>query len=155
MFRTIEIGFVWVNGGPEAKVNGRRLLTAKLAPTVFYATAAVVAMIFRHNGTDNSDIPICLCLGGWIGQDLIYFYQFDYTLPDDGSHKEMVVPMNVHYMIHRYGEWTMLILGESVLSLLTADIAYYDGSLFYVSFFSGILSVSFGAPFQFAALLST
>lgn len=30
--------------------------------------------------------------------------------------------MNVNYAIHRYGEWTILMLGETVLSLLIVDI---------------------------------
>ena len=30
-----------------------------------------------------------------------------------------VIPMNVNFCIHRFSEWTMLMLGESILSLLT------------------------------------
>jgi hypothetical protein len=47
--------------------------------------------------------------------------------------------MNVDYAIHRYGEWTMLMLGESVLSLLIVDVVVTFG---YIStFLAGIVSI--------------
>jgi hypothetical protein len=50
------------------------------------------------------------------------------------------VPMNISFVIHRYGEWTMLMLGESVLSLLIVDVT--EGSSYYNTFFSGIISIT-------------
>jgi hypothetical protein len=50
------------------------------------------------------------------------------------------VPMNISFTIHRYGEWTMLMLGESVLSLLIVEVA--EGSSYYKTFFSGIISIT-------------
>ena len=49
--------------------------------------------------------------------------------------------MNINFAIHRYGEWTMLMLGESVLSLLIVDVS--ERSDYYKTFFSGILSITF------------
>jgi hypothetical protein len=49
------------------------------------------------------------------------------------------VPMNVDYVFHRYGEWTMLMLGESVLSLLVVDIVASSG--YYEEFICGIISI--------------
>jgi hypothetical protein len=47
--------------------------------------------------------------------------------------------MNIDYAIHRYGEWTMLMLGESVLSLLIVDVVVTIG---YIStFLAGIVSI--------------
>jgi hypothetical protein len=43
------------------------------------------------------------------------------------------------FCIHRYGEWTMLMLGESILSLLIVEIS--DNRNYYVTFYAGILSV--------------
>lgn len=49
------------------------------------------------------------------------------------------VPMNVDFAIHRYGEWIMLMLGESILSLLIVDIV--DTSGYYSTFVGGIVSI--------------
>jgi hypothetical protein len=49
------------------------------------------------------------------------------------------VPLNIDFVIHRYGEWIMLMLGESVLSLLVVDVN--DGFNYYAAFFSGIVSI--------------
>jgi hypothetical protein len=46
--------------------------------------------------------------------------------------------MNIDFSIHRHGEWTMLVLGESVLSLLIVDGFARD---FYVIFYSGVVTV--------------
>jgi hypothetical protein len=35
-------------------------------------------------------------------------------LPPGGKHKEISVPMNIDFCIHRYGAWTMLMLGTCV-----------------------------------------
>jgi len=47
--------------------------------------------------------------------------------------------LNINYCIHRYGEWTMLMLGESVLSLLivsqTQDMGYFK------TFMCGIITI--------------
>jgi hypothetical protein len=48
------------------------------------------------------------------------------------------IPMNVDFSIHRHGEWTMLVLGESVLSLLIVDGFARD---FYMIFYSGVVTV--------------
>ena len=53
-----------------------------------------------------------------------------------------MVPMNIDYATHRYGEWTMLMLGESVLSLLIVG-ARQDND-YYQTFYCGIVSISLG-----------
>lgn len=50
------------------------------------------------------------------------------------------VPMNIDYAIHRYGEWTMLMLGETVLSLLIVGVYVEHG--FYKIVYCGILTIS-------------
>lgn len=48
--------------------------------------------------------------------------------------------MNIDYAIHRYGEWIMLMLGESVLSLLIVGVKERDD--FYKTFYCGIISIA-------------
>jgi hypothetical protein len=48
------------------------------------------------------------------------------------------IPINIDFSIHRHGEWTMLLLGESVLSLLIVDGVGRD---FYMTFYCGIVTV--------------
>ena len=48
--------------------------------------------------------------------------------------------MNIDYAIHRYGEWTMLMLGETVLSLLIVGVK--EEPDYYKTFYSGIISIS-------------
>lgn len=48
--------------------------------------------------------------------------------------------MNINFVIHRFGEWTMLMLGESVLSLLVVDVS--ETSQYYKTLFSGIVSIT-------------
>jgi hypothetical protein len=57
------------------------------------------------------------------------------------------VPINVDFSIHRYGEWVMLMLGESVLSLLVVDIAHT--TRYYLSFLGGIVSIIMGQYLHF------
>lgn len=53
----------------------------------------------------------------------------------------LVVPMNVDFNIHRNAEWTMLMLGESVFSLLVEEISESSG--FYSTFYCGLITVIF------------
>jgi hypothetical protein len=50
------------------------------------------------------------------------------------------VPLNVDFTIHRNGEWTMLMLGESVFSLLIVEVPH-ETNMFYTTFFCGMLTV--------------
>jgi hypothetical protein len=91
-------------------------------------------------------IPIYFSIGGWFAQEITYFYMFGFASADE-SNKGWVVPMNIPYLIHRYGEWTNLVLGESVLALLTAATSkddYYLGyqKKFLAAFFMSLVTVS-------------
>jgi hypothetical protein len=48
--------------------------------------------------------------------------------------------MNVDYTIHRYGEWVMLLLGESVLSLLIVKFVPSQG--YQQVFYCGVVSIA-------------
>lgn len=56
-----------------------------------------------------------------------------------GTVSRRTVPMNVDFAIHRFGEWIMLMLGESVLSLLIVDIV--DTTGYHQTFLCGIFSI--------------
>jgi hypothetical protein len=48
--------------------------------------------------------------------------------------------MNIDFVIHRYSEWTMLMLGESILSLLIVDIPN-ESSDYFTTFYCGLITV--------------
>ena len=50
--------------------------------------------------------------------------------------------MNIDFIIHRNGEWIMLMLGESIFSLLIAFVGK-EGNAFYTVFYCGIVTVIF------------
>jgi hypothetical protein len=61
--------------------------------------------------------------------------------------RRKTVPINVDFAIHRYGEWIMLMLGESVLSLLIVEVV--DTAEYYKAFIGGILSITLGQYLHF------
>lgn len=120
-----------------------------LIPLGFFVAATVLTALLEGTPDWNypgSYIPIWLCIAGWFAQELTYFYIFGFASSDE-SNKGWVVPMNIPYLIHRYGEWTNLVLGESILSLLTAatskDNKYLGVDFSFLStFFSALVLVS-------------
>lgn len=85
-----------------------------------------------------------LMLAGYVFNNIIFWYIYMvFVVPrmDGGDHTKSTVPMNVDYCIHRYGEWTMLMLGETVLSLLMVG-GVKDDPEYYKIFSSGIVSIS-------------
>lgn len=148
---------VWVEGQPVAKVCARREIIMMTPILVFSMTATIYAGLqydpvgghrFLAGGESSpysyesksptTNIPIILLLSGGLTYTAAITF-FIFTLPSGGRHKEVTVPLNVDFVIHRYGEWTMLVLGESILSLLIVEVI--EGSHYYVTFYSGILSV--------------
>ena len=51
-----------------------------------------------------------------------------------------MIPMNISFYIHRMGEWTMLMLGECVFSLVIVDVPD-ETSEFFFTFYCSILAV--------------
>lgn len=88
---------------------------------------------------EEDDTAIWLCLGGAVASVAGTGFVIIFCVPTDGSHRKFTVPMNIGYCIHRYGEWTMLMLGETVLSLRIVDLS--DGFDYYKTFFSGVISI--------------
>eukprot|EP00521_Asterionellopsis_glacialis_P011177 CAMPEP_0195292256 /NCGR_PEP_ID=MMETSP0707-20130614/8732_1 /TAXON_ID=33640 /ORGANISM="Asterionellopsis glacialis, Strain CCMP134" /LENGTH=631 /DNA_ID=CAMNT_0040352663 /DNA_START=59 /DNA_END=1954 /DNA_ORIENTATION=+ len=82
--------------------------------------------------------PICLVLFGAVAERLYHFIYLVFYLPRDKSHQKYHVPINIDFFIHRNGEWTMLVLGESILSLL---VVQGSGRNHNVAFYVGVLTV--------------
>eukprot|EP00566_Odontella_aurita_P006424 CAMPEP_0113547210 /NCGR_PEP_ID=MMETSP0015_2-20120614/12230_1 /TAXON_ID=2838 /ORGANISM="Odontella" /LENGTH=593 /DNA_ID=CAMNT_0000447741 /DNA_START=82 /DNA_END=1863 /DNA_ORIENTATION=+ /assembly_acc=CAM_ASM_000160 len=85
-----------------------------------------------------TDIPVWLCLGGWLWST-IFDVAMVIFLPGNGEHKKITVPMNIDYAIHRYGEWIMLLLGESILSILISETG--TSLRYFITFYCAIISV--------------
>lgn len=164
---------------PAAKVAARRDMERLFVPTFFYLAAAVYSCYLYYfsysqyhdaygYGKANSygesscqewdntkDLPIYLCLGGWLSS-IIVGYVMDvlaYSPPGSGYSKlncsstakrsrmvEMSVPRNILFCMHRYDEWFMLMFGESIISLLIVD-GHNESPKYKLAFFSGIISV--------------
>lgn len=79
---------------------------------------------------------VCAWLSGIITQPIIILLR----VVEGKGFKDLSVPLNIGYVIHRNGEWTMLMLGESILSLLIVEVSD-EVTDFYITFYTGILSV--------------
>mmetsp|Transcript_5699 Transcript_5699/g.7280 ORF Transcript_5699/g.7280 Transcript_5699/m.7280 type:complete len:563 (+) Transcript_5699:38-1726(+) len=153
----LEIRFIGVVGEDASKYSCMTDVISQI-PTFLFVTAATIAAgtkYFSGNddhqyrqlaGSGNDDytseaafhIPIALMVCSWLvrhslGSVLIFSRA-------GKDFKKRSIPINVEFMIHRFGEWTMLMLGESILSLLIVELAY-DSLNYYITFYLGILSV--------------
>lgn len=161
MCRYMEILLIGCVGQNSALVQARREARLKVVPTILLWAASIYTGIkffgnkensqlsgehrvlageqtMTHYADETTNIPIYLIFGSSA------FYVFGnivaaLLLPED--FKAVTVPVNVTYIIHRIGEWIMLMLGESVLSLLI--VVSPTKSEYYITFFCAILSVVF------------
>merc|ERR1719230_1446225 len=104
----------------------------------FYLGASVVAGHGYGNGLDyNSwnvgDLPMALLFFAML-YSLVWDLITAFTVwsEKNSNIKLYMVPMNIDYQIHRFGEFTMLFFGEAVLSLLivghNASFSEYSNS---------------------------
>mmetsp|Transcript_35245 Transcript_35245/g.38994 ORF Transcript_35245/g.38994 Transcript_35245/m.38994 type:complete len:582 (+) Transcript_35245:26-1771(+) len=140
-FRYIEVA-LFVVGDPAAKVAAKRDIRWRILPTFFFFGAACESGIFlltENAECISSDRPIWFCLSGWVSW-VVVRYCGDVVFSPKEQYWEFSVPINIHFCMHRYGEWFMLMLGESIISLLIVE---GDNESFHhaVKFYSGILSV--------------
>jgi hypothetical protein len=152
--RLFEIAFIWVTGEKAAMRNCRTDIKMSLPPFFLILTATIYSGV-KHYGNDNDydrllgedsskeinkdHIPIILCaLLPIVWPASVIFMRF---CVDTGDVTKNMVPMNIEFAIHRYGEWTMLLLGESILSLLVVDTSL-ESSDYYITFYAGIISVT-------------
>mmetsp|Transcript_944 Transcript_944/g.1542 ORF Transcript_944/g.1542 Transcript_944/m.1542 type:complete len:481 (+) Transcript_944:63-1505(+) len=142
-----------VIGGDEAKVHAASDVARKMWAIIpFLLSAAVSGRSYffpLYEGEKNGEEPeqwgeniaILLCLGGFVSEQVYVLLDTFVWIPNTGrDFKELRVPLNIEFTLHRLGEWVMLMLGESVLALLLVEGS--DDRRYYVTFYSGILSVT-------------
>jgi hypothetical protein len=89
----------------------------------------------------TSDTAACIYAVSFVFYYVIQFVkQAAGHYMSNSGHEEDIrltyVPQNIDFMIHRYNEWIMLMIGEAVLSLLIVDVSetwdYYKITIFGV-----------------------
>jgi Bacterial low temperature requirement A protein (LtrA) len=142
-------------GGPEAKHNAFVDMRHRGVSALLYAAAAVWAIVDYAMGGDKDvdaeekekdDIyvnrgPIIMCLMAFFTHTLYLTFDRLVWIDPGKSHKEKYVPMNLEFVTHRFGEWTMLMLGESVLALLIVEQSH-NLTRYYTTFYAGIITVT-------------
>jgi len=140
-----EIKYIWVDGDDSAKHASGNDLKHYLFTGLFTLAATIYSGLLYYTdiGTEGQMYhgPMIIMLAGWFTKPFaVYLVHITFGYTD---FKRYSVPMNVDFLIHRYGEWTMLMLGESILSLLIVnDISDYSEREFYTTFYLGIVSVT-------------
>ena len=94
-----EAGYVNTNATYNDKDDDHRLL----AGDAVYSTDGEVYI---------NDVPIYLCLTAYVSYITLVMLMVHFFYPRDGSHKKSTIPLNIAFIIHRDGEWIMLMLGE-------------------------------------------
>ena len=89
--------------------------------------------------TFETNTPIIMCLIGWLLSVCILLLRSFFFEEKDGGHEKHNVPMNIEYILHRFGELTMLLLGEGVLSVLIVETT--RTLEYHVTFYAGIVSL--------------
>ena len=133
-----------VDGGEEAIHEARASAIRKFFVSLCFLAAAVIAgydYFIKPSTQAVNDIPIILCGSSYFMERLNMWLVVFYFAPKTGKpHTALRVPMNLEFTLHRFGEWVMLMLGESVLSLLIAPQS--NGAKYYVTFYTGITAVT-------------
>ncbi len=163
ILRYIEL-LLWPSSTSTAKSQAKFTLITRIPPFCSFLAASVVSGLkfyspkgqgggrFLAASTASGDqvyhIPIILCLVGYFLHFLCTYalVAWSYTQPGNIL-RDKFVPINVDFIIHRYGEWIMLMLGESILSILIVDTS--NVSKYYFSFYTAVLSVVLLQYFHF------
>lgn len=98
------------------------------------ARALAAAETTTYGTTEPTNIPIILVLVGFVGNYVLFSLFVIFCFPGGGRHKDTNVPMNVDFALHRNGEWIMLMLGESIFSLLIVDVPN-ETTEFHITFY--------------------
>jgi len=101
-----------------------------------------IPQVTRPTWESSTDIPLTLTAIVYI-VTLVSFIPRSYWLGTRRNIRSWFVPFNIDYVIHRYGELTMLVIGEGILSLLispTVEGKSYLGE-YYTVLVMGILTM--------------
>ena len=122
---------------------------------VFYLAATCISGIAYYGNTEEhsrllaradvtndgnvTHIPIILCIAGWVSNVIFFMLNMlRWKNKTEEEFKNRVVPLNVGFCIHRIGELVMLLLGESILSLLIVETS--TNQEYYIALYAGIIS---------------
>eukprot|EP00545_Synedropsis_sp_CCMP1620_P013723 CAMPEP_0119027554 /NCGR_PEP_ID=MMETSP1176-20130426/37281_1 /TAXON_ID=265551 /ORGANISM="Synedropsis recta cf, Strain CCMP1620" /LENGTH=333 /DNA_ID=CAMNT_0006983489 /DNA_START=177 /DNA_END=1175 /DNA_ORIENTATION=+ len=132
---------IWLNltDSPAAQAVAKRNMLYKVLPTSLYLAATILSGTAHFGSSPDdaiTDVPIGLCIAAVIVDKLSTLYTV--VMKSKGRITDDV-GINIAYVIHRIGEWTILIMGEAILSLLIVEVvATWD---FYLTFYAGVISV--------------
>lgn len=104
-----------------------------------YTSNRILATVSDEDGKMYNHVPIILLLCSYIFRLALHVPVLK-ARARGKDHKESTVPVNIQYTLHRYGELIMLMLGESVLSILIVEIQE-ESTKFYLTFYIGVVSV--------------
>jgi len=91
---------------------------------------------------DLTDLPLTLMAIGYLFNIVsTIFWIWGAQNNRHGDVRKYIIPFNVDYTIHRYGEWTLLMIGEGILSLLIVETAEVKDYYLITTF--GVLTVIF------------
>lgn len=133
MFLYLEIRFFGVDGQECAKYAAMTSVLVEMPSFILVSAATIYAAtklygsehasdhssedddhhrILAEEGKDETfrHIPIILMLCSWFTRQAL-FYPIRYLRGKGEDIRKFTVPMNVHFIIDRHGEWTMLMLG--------------------------------------------
>ena len=135
---------MWVDGQKAAEFNARTEVMHQSLCLILKVAAAVYSGLQYFGSEDKLDnVPIYLLLAGWLCvQPLMLFtHWFRGLWKKQVDFKSFTVPMNVHFVIHRTGEWTMLMLGKYLEFSSTASLClYYSVSSLHAAVFGILLA---------------
>ncbi len=141
-----EIAFIWVDGDDSAKHQGVKDVKHSLVTVCFNVASTVYAGFLHYSehydGNPVNHGPMIIMWVSWLSKPAAT-YLFYVVLAGGTDFKKFSVPINIDFVIHRIGEWTMLMLGESILSLLIVNDVHHKAQVeYYTTFYVGIVSVT-------------
>ena len=93
-----------------------------------------------RNIWDMHDLPFTLTTASFFVRFIMSSFRLHYR-GKRGDVRDWYVPANIEYLIHRYGEFVMLMIGEGVLSLLI--VVTVETREYYVVVFCGLVTIIF------------
>uniref|UniRef100_A0A7S4AHK8 Uncharacterized protein n=1 Tax=Pseudo-nitzschia australis TaxID=44445 RepID=A0A7S4AHK8_9STRA len=111
-----------------------RILGADYADVV--ATTTSSSSFYSWN---VADVPIVLCFVASVTSIAIQGISAIKLSPKNPDIRAQIVPMNIDFFIHRFGEFTMLFFGEAIMGLLIVETT--ESYTYYVVAMVGVLNV--------------
>ena len=147
-----------VIGGPEARNNAKSECQRKIVTVATYAVAFGISSynyLYAGGNATAVDGGSVEYYNNWPAYVMIFGYVFEFVvyslvqtfviIPKLGNYQDYAVPINLEFVTHRIGEWIMLMLGESILSILTGGSGgerTQQSWSYLISFYCGILTVT-------------